>query len=185
LSSRERIVCVQGDIVTQEVDAIVNAANSSLARGGGVCGAIFAAAGPELDSACRKIGGCPVGEARITDGFRLPARHVIHAVGPVYGACGGAEAELLAAAYRASLAQCEEHGCRSIAFPAISTGIYGYPLREAARIAIATVEDWLAQNEQPERVVFVLFSASDLAVYEELLALRPDRREVRGKREAG
>lgn len=173
MNHRDRIACVQGDIVTQEVDAIVNAANSDLARGGGVCGAIFAAAGRELEGACDEVGGCPVGEARITDGFGLASRHVIHAVGPVYGGGGKGEAGLLSSAYRSSLALCEEHECRSVAFPAISTGIYGYPLREAARIAVATVEDWLAHHELPERVIFVLFSASDLAVYEELLTQRP------------
>jgi O-acetyl-ADP-ribose deacetylase (regulator of RNase III) len=163
---------VQGDIVTQKVDAVVNAANSNLARGGGVCGAIFAAAGPELEAACDEVGGCPVGEARITDGFGLAAHHVIHAVGPVYGGGREGESELLASAYRSSLALCEEHECLSVAFPAISTGIYGYPLREAARVAIATVEDWLAHHVLPERVIFVLFSASDLTVYQELLTHR-------------
>ncbi|HMB67784.1 MAG TPA: macro domain-containing protein [bacterium] len=165
----DRIVCVQGNIVLQDVDAIVNAANPELAEGAGVCGAVFAAAGPELHEACRRRAPCPTGEARITDGFRLPARHVIHAVGPVHGACDGREDELLASAYRSSLELCDRHACRSVAFPAISTGIYGFPPREAAVIAIGVVRGWLTGHSRPERVVFVLFTPDDLELYRETL----------------
>ena len=129
----------QGDITREAVDAIVNAANSGLARGGGVCGAIFSAAGPELDGACAELGGCPTGDAKPTPGFRLPARWIIHAVGPVWHGGDSGEPELLASAYRRSLAVADEIGARSVAFPAISTGIYGYPAADAARIAVATL----------------------------------------------
>jgi O-acetyl-ADP-ribose deacetylase (regulator of RNase III) len=170
LNPQSRIRIVQGNIVSQDVDAIVNAANSELKRGGGVCGAIFAAAGPELETACDAIGGCPTGEARITPGFRLKARHIIHAVGPIYRNGTSGEATLLEGAYRSSLELCAGHQCRSVAFPAISTGIYGYPKEEAAATAIRTVSDWLFHQTMPEEVVFVLFTNEDRDLYEEAAA---------------
>jgi len=130
-----RIEAVEGDITTAGVDAIVNAANSALRRGGGVCGAIFAAAGPELDRACAAIGGCATGDAVVTPGFELPARWIVHTVGPVWHGGESGEAELLASCYRRSLVTAADAGAASIAFPAISTGIYGYPMRDAAEIA--------------------------------------------------
>jgi O-acetyl-ADP-ribose deacetylase (regulator of RNase III) len=145
------------DITTLDTDAIVNAANESLAPGGGVCGAIHRAAGPELARACAAIGHCPTGEARITAGFRLPAGYVIHAVGPVWRGGGEGEAELLASAYRSALRLAEEHGLRSIAFPAISTGIYGYPLDQATDVAVRAVRGSGEQGSGLQRVVFACF----------------------------
>lgn len=153
------------DITTLGTDAIVNAANRQLAPGGGVCGAIHRAAGPELARACAALGGCPTGEARITPGFALPARYVIHAVGPVWQGGGSGEAELLASAYRSALVLAREHGCRSVAFPAISTGIYGYPLEEATEIAVRTVRDFAAEAAPLELVHFACFSDDVLAAY--------------------
>jgi O-acetyl-ADP-ribose deacetylase len=153
------------DITTLETDAIVNAANEQLAPGGGVCGAIHRAAGPELARACAAIGGCPTGEARLTPGFGLPARYVIHAVGPVWHGGGRREAELLSGAYDASLRLAEEHSMRSIAFPAISTGIYGFPLAAATRIALDTVRAAAARSSSLDRVVFACFSPQVLAEY--------------------
>jgi O-acetyl-ADP-ribose deacetylase (regulator of RNase III) len=155
------------DITTLAVDAIVNAANTQLAQGGGVCGAIFRAAGAaELAGACAKVAPCPVGEARITPGFRLPARFVIHAVGPTWHGGGAGEAELLASAYRASMRLAAEAAARTVAFPAISTGIYGYPLGEATRIAVATVRTVAATGAGTvERVVFACFSREALDAY--------------------
>jgi len=172
MNLRDRVQIVQGNIVSQDVDAIVNAANTELKEGSGVCGAIFTAAGPELESACDAVGGCPTGDARITPGFLLKARHIIHAVGPVYRDGKSGEAELLANAYRSSLELCASHQCRSVAFPAISTGIYGYPKEEAARAAIGTVCDWLSQRTTPERVVFVLFTQQDREIYENVMRER-------------
>ncbi len=154
--NRSTLELVRGNIVDQKVDAIVNAANTSLLGGGGVDGAIHRAAGPELLTECRALGGCPTGEARITGGYRLPARHVIHAVGPVYTG-HPRDAELLASAYRSSLQLATEHGLRTIAFPAISTGAYGYPLAEGARIALQTVIDYLQHHSDIELVRFVLW----------------------------
>jgi O-acetyl-ADP-ribose deacetylase (regulator of RNase III) len=156
----------RADITTLAVDAIVNAANSALAPGGGVCGAIHRAAGPELAQACAPAAPCPTGEARITPGFRLPARFVIHAVGPVWRGGFHGEAELLASAYRAALALARAQGLRSIAFPAISTGIYGYPLREATGIAVSTVRAALADPGPLTEVVFACYSDETLAAYE-------------------
>lgn len=156
---------VEGDITHLDVDAIVNAANERLAPGGGVCGAIHHAAGPELAAACREIGGCPTGDARITPGFDLPARHVIHAVGPVWHGGGQGEPELLAGCYRASLARAAEAGLRSIAFPAISTGIFGYPLADATRVAVDTVRAALPEAPSVERVVFCCFDAETADAY--------------------
>ena len=151
------------DITTLHVDAIVNAANEMLAPGGGVCGAIHARAGPELAAACAALGGCPAGEARITPGFRLPARHVIHAVGPVWRGGGAGEADLLASAYRASLRLAEEHALASVAFPAISTGIYGYPRRAATAIAVRTVR--AAPHSHLRQVIFACFGSEVLRAY--------------------
>ncbi len=151
------IELVRGDIVEQDVDAIVNAANQSLLGGGGVDGAIHRAAGPELREECSTLGGCPTGEARITKGYRLKARHVIHAVGPRYRGGAHGEAELLASAYRHSLALADQHRLRTVALPAISAGIYGYPLDEAAVIAIRTTIDHLRAHDRPELARFVLF----------------------------
>jgi O-acetyl-ADP-ribose deacetylase (regulator of RNase III) len=160
---RARVV----DITTLDVDAIVNAANDALAPGGGVCGAIHQAAGPELAAACATIGGCPTGEARLTPGFRLPARWVIHAVGPVWRGGHAGEADLLASAYRSSLRLAEERGLRSIAFPAISTGIYGYPLREATEVAVRTVRAALEGCSSVAEVTFACFSPGALEAYGE------------------
>lgn len=167
-----RMEAVEADITTLAVDAIVNAANERLLGGGGVDGAIHRAAGPELLAACRAIGGCPTGEARITPGFRLPARFVIHTVGPVWQGGTRGEPRLLESCYRASLGLAVEHGAASVAFPAISTGIYGYPLEDATRIAIATVAAVLAGAPAIARVTFCCFGAEALAVYgRELAAL--------------
>jgi O-acetyl-ADP-ribose deacetylase (regulator of RNase III) len=146
------------DITTLDTDAIVNAANESLAPGGGVCGAIHRAAGPELARACAAIGGCPTGEARITPGYGLLARFVIHAVGPVWRGGGSGEAELLASAYKSAMQVAAEHGLRSVAFPAISTGIYGYPLELATSIAVSEVRAALEAGSSIDRVVFACFS---------------------------
>jgi O-acetyl-ADP-ribose deacetylase (regulator of RNase III) len=153
------------DITTLDVDAIVNAANESLAPGGGVCGAIHRAAGPELARACAAVGACPTGEARITPGFNLPARYVIHAVGPVWGGGHAGEAALLASAYRSAMALAAQHGLASVAFPAISTGIFGYPLQEATRVAVTTVGEALASSASPMDIVFACFSEKVLAAY--------------------
>ena len=157
---------VQGDITGEDVDAIVNAANSGLARGGGVCGAIFAPAGPELDAACAALGGCPTGDAKATSGFRLPARWIIHAVGPVWHGGDAGEPELLASAYRRSLAVAGDIGARSVAFPAISTGIYGYPLDPATDIAVRTCRE---ADTSVDLVRFVAFDAKTLNAYRRFL----------------
>lgn len=154
---RCRIEIVEGDITRLDVDAVVNAANRELLPGGGVCGAIHRAAGPELATACRRTGGCPTGEARITPGFQLKARYVIHAVGPVWQGGSAGEERLLAQAYLSSLALAAEHELTSIAFPAISTGIYGFPLERAARIAVATVAEFVARSAQPQNVILCCF----------------------------
>jgi len=165
----DRMELLQGDITRLEVEAIVNAANRSLLGGGGVDGAIHRAAGPGLLTECRALGGCPTGEARITAGYRLPARHIIHTVGPVYGGSPH-DAELLASCYRNSLRLAGEHSLETLACPAISCGVYGYPIDAAARIAVATTADFLQGADHPHKVIFVLFSADHLQVYERELA---------------
>jgi O-acetyl-ADP-ribose deacetylase (regulator of RNase III) len=156
---------VQGDITRLQVDAIVNAANTSLLGGGGVDGAIHRAAGPELLAECRTIGGCPTGQARMTAGYRLPARHVIHTVGPVYGGGGAREAEALRACFRESLRLAEAAGLQSIAFPCISTGIYGYPKAAACEIAVGEAAAWIAAHALPARVIFCCFDAEEARLY--------------------
>lgn len=163
-----RLRALAADITTLRVDAIVNAANSSLLGGGGVDGAIHRAAGPGLLEECRGLGWCPTGEARITGGHRLPARHVIHTVGPVWRGGGAGEAGLLAACYRNSLVLAEAHGCLVVAFPSISTGVYGFPPDLAAPIAVETVLAFPAQRVH--EVVFCCFSVDDLLRYESELA---------------
>ncbi len=163
------IEAVQGDITRQEVDAIVNAANTSLLGGGGVDGAIHRAAGPGLLEECRTLDGCPTGEARITGGYRLPARHVIHAVGPIWRGGRQGEPDLLRGCYRHALRLAAERDLASIAFPSISTGVYGYPIELAAPLAVQTVRDWRKDPGSIRLVRFVCFSAADLAVYQEVL----------------
>ena len=160
------IEIVKGDITKLAVDAIVNAANSSLLGGGGVDGAIHRAAGPELLKECRELRGCPTGEARITRGYNLLAKYVIHAVGPIYGNEGGREGELLSSCYRKSLELAQIHQLKSIAFPSISTGVYGYPIQEASKIALTTTIGVLNANPRAiERIVFVTFSDGDYLTY--------------------
>ncbi len=172
-SVNARVEIHNGDITALDVDAIVNAANERLAPGGGVCGAIHRAAGPGLAEACVRVGGCPTGGARITEGYALSARHVIHAVGPVWQGGTEGEDDLLASAYRSSLDLAKRHGFASIAFPAISTGIYGYPLKRAAGIAVASVCDWLDTEGGLGEVVFCVFGDAAEAAYREALAKRP------------
>ncbi len=163
------ISVVKGDITTLEVDAIVNAANETLLGGGGVDGAIHRAAGPDLLKECRRLGGCNTGKAKITGGYRLPARHVIHTVGPVWDGGGSGEAELLRDCYWNSLDLAREHGLKSIAFPCISTGVYGYPADEASRIAVDTVRAYMAKMDYHPDVVFCCFSAANEARYRTLV----------------
>jgi O-acetyl-ADP-ribose deacetylase (regulator of RNase III) len=161
------IKVVQGDITKLEVDAIVNAANETLLGGGGVDGAIHRAAGPELKEYCAKLGGCPTGEARITPGFKLPAKYVIHTVGPVWRGGRANEAALLASCYRNAFELALAHGIKTIAFPAISTGAYGYPKEEAAKIAIAVMREY---EDRFDKIIACCFSAADKALYEKQLA---------------
>lgn len=179
-----RVRIVSGDITDLDVDTIVNAANSTLLGGGGVDGAIHRAAGPGLLAECRSLGGCPTGQARITKGYRLPTKHLIHTVGPKYRDGKHGEPELLRACYLNSLKLAVEHGVRTITFPAISCGIYGYPLKEAAQIALSAVAEFLSSHPLVERTVFVLYDDRAFSIYEETLrrmsldaaAVRPLRR---------
>jgi O-acetyl-ADP-ribose deacetylase (regulator of RNase III) len=166
---KSKLELVQGDITQQDTDAIVNAANSSLLGGGGVDGAIHRAGGPQILAECRKIGGCPPGEARITSGGRLKARYVIHTVGPIYHGGQSGEPETLANAYRNSLALATQHGIKSVAFPSISTGAYGYPIALAATIALRTVMDYLQAHPEVELVRFVLFGQEAYDEYKRVL----------------
>ncbi len=170
MTALDRIALETGDITRLPVDAIVNAANSSLLGGGGVDGAIHRAAGAELLAACRAIGGCPTGEARLTPGFRLPARHIIHTVGPIWQGGGADEEALLAACYRNSLSLAARHVLRRIAIPAISTGVYRFPLDRATTIAVTETRNFLAGDQVLDQVIFVCFNAATLSAYRRALA---------------
>jgi O-acetyl-ADP-ribose deacetylase (regulator of RNase III) len=165
----QRIRVHQGDLTQLAVDALVNAANESLLGGGGVDGAIHRAAGPELLEGCRALGGCPTGEAKLTRGHRLRAKYVIHTVGPVWRGGAHGEPALLASCYRASLELAAQMRCETVAFPGLSTGVYGYPIEAAARIAVATVSAWLREHELPREVTFCTFNAASTAAIDAAL----------------
>jgi O-acetyl-ADP-ribose deacetylase (regulator of RNase III) len=167
---RERLQARQVNIVTLAVDAIVNAATTTLLGGGGVDGAIHRAAGPQLKEECRLLNGCPTGQAKITKGYRLPAKHVIHTVGPVWSGGKRGEPELLASCYRESLKLAAAYGLKTIAFPAISCGAYGYPLEQAVKIAVRESVDFAAGHPLPEKIIYACFDAAMLAAYESELA---------------
>jgi O-acetyl-ADP-ribose deacetylase (regulator of RNase III) len=169
-----KLELVQGDITRVDADAIVNAANSSLQGGGGVDGAIHRAAGPELLAECRTVGRCPAGQAKLTKGYRLPARHVIHTVGPVWHGGNQSEEAVLARCYKSVFALVEQHGLRSVAFPSISTGVYGFPITRAAPIALREIHAALARLPRLEKVTVVLFSSADLETYQRALAALPE-----------
>src|SRR5881398_1692726 len=171
-----QLEAVQGDITQQAVDAIVNAANTTLLGGGGVDGAIHRAAGPELFGECRTLGGCKAGEAKITRGYRLPARFVIHTVGPIWRGGNRGEPETLANCYRNSLQVAVENGIKTLAFPAISCGAYGYPIEEAAKIAVKTTREFLANDSIIEKVIFALFSEDLYQAYQIIVAALYERR---------
>lgn len=175
-TSRPRMRVVRGDITRLAVDAVVNAANETLLGGGGVDGAIHRAAGPGLLAECRTLGGCPTGEARLTAGHLLRAPHVIHTVGPVWYGGGHGEDDLLRSCYLSSLRLAAERQLRCVAFPCISTGVYGYPKDRACAVAVAAVEAWLRDNEWPAEVVFCCFDAADLELYERELGRRDTQR---------
>ncbi len=166
---QSELLLVEGDITQQDTDAIVNAANSGLRGGGGVDGAIHRAGGPRIMEECRKIGGCPTGQARMTSGGRLKAKYVIHAVGPVFKDGNHGEPDLLASAYQNSLELALRHGIKTVAFPSISTGVYGYPITEAARVALTTAHDFLETHPELEEVRFVLFGKQAYQAYENVL----------------
>jgi O-acetyl-ADP-ribose deacetylase (regulator of RNase III) len=165
-----RVEVIEGDITKQQVEAIVNAANTTLLGGGGVDGAIHRAAGPDLLEECRNLGGCATGQAKITKGYRLGAKWIIHTVGPVWRSGKHGEDELLKSCYRSCFALVEEHGIRSIAFPSISTGAYGFPIERAARIAVKETKAFLEQNPSVQRVLLVCFGASALKVYQDTVS---------------
>ena len=172
-----RVQIVQADITTLDVDCIVNAANSSLLGGGGVDGAIHRAAGPELLAECRLLGGCPTGQAKITGGYRLKAKHIIHTVGPVYRDGRHGEPELLADCYRNSLELAVRNGIRTIAFPSISTGVYGYPFDQACTVALDTITAFLATDDQIQQILLVCFSKADYDRYRQVIESRNPARQ--------
>ncbi len=166
-SISHRIAVVEGDITQQRVDAIVNAANTTLLGGGGVDGAIHRAAGPELLAECRTLGGCATGQAKITHGYKLPAKWVIHTVGPVWHGGSHGEDELLASCYRSCFALVEQHGIKTVAFPSISTGAYGFPMDRAAQIAVRETKEFLKRNQSVEKVILVCYGAGAVEIYTE------------------
>ena len=165
----ERIKLIRGDITIMQVDAIVNAANTSLLGGGGVDGAIHRAAGPGLVEICRLLGGCEVGEAKVTPGLHLPAKYIIHTVGPVWKGGGSGETEKLAGCYRSSLEQAKQHDCNTVAIPNISTGVYHFPKQLAAEIAIRETRNFLASHDIPQTVTFVCFDQENFNIYRDLM----------------